>query len=38
MMLEIDRLWNQSPGWSTHLEPSEQARLIAWYRVGRDRG
>jgi hypothetical protein len=33
MILEVERLWGQTPGWF-HQQPREtQAVLLAWYRV-----
>lgn len=33
MILEIERLWGQEPGWFGRQDRDDQVRLMAWYRV-----
>lgn len=36
MILEIERLWGERPGWFSTLDVAEQERLLAWHRVVTD--
>lgn len=36
MILEIERLWGERPGWFSTLDVAEQTRLLAWHRVHAD--
>ena len=33
MIMEIERLWGQDPGWYAGLTRTAQIDLMAWYRV-----